>query len=93
MSVSHSSLGPLATKLRLTRSSSVATLTRFLVPFLGPGRPCSPSWRMIFHTSFLLTMIPCSISRRVVSFSWPRTDIPLKLDSRSGPGSERITSL
>ena len=41
----------------------MAMFLRFFTPFLGPGRPWRPSWRMIFQTSFLLTMRPCSISR------------------------------
>jgi len=75
MSLNQSSLGLLATKERWTRSWAVATFLRFFTPFFGPGKPWRPSsrfgpgkpWRpssrMIFHTSFLLTMSPCSISK------------------------------
>ena len=63
MSVSHSSLGALARNLRSTRSSSVAALAGFHERFLGPGKPLMPSSRMMDKISFLLTMIPCSISK------------------------------
>ena len=63
MSLNQSSLGLLATKERWTRSWAVATFLRFFTPFFGPGKPWRPSSRMIFHTSFLLTMSPCSISK------------------------------
>jgi len=39
MSVSQSAFGRSTVKLRLTRSSSVAWLTRFFLRFFGPGNP------------------------------------------------------
>jgi hypothetical protein len=60
MSVSHRALGRSTVKLRLTRSSSVAWLTKFFLRFLGPGNPLISSSRMMDRISFLLTIMFCS---------------------------------
>ena len=44
-------VGAEAANRRSTRSSHVGAFLRFFTPFLGPGRPLRPSWRMIFHTA------------------------------------------
>src|ERR1019366_3475229 len=54
MSVTHSWFGTSPVKLRCTRSSKVAALTRFFRR-LRVGIPASFSWAMILSTSFLET--------------------------------------
>ena len=64
-------LGAVALNRRCTRSSQVGAFFKFLMPLRGPGRPLRPSWRMIFHTSFLFTIRPCSISSAARTRSIP----------------------
>jgi hypothetical protein len=60
MSVSHKALGCTAVKLRFTRSSLVATFTRFRLPLRRLGRPEIPWSVMMRRMSFVFTISPRS---------------------------------
>jgi hypothetical protein len=63
MSLSHSEFGELAVKLRCTRSSWVATLTKLRRPFFCCGSPLRPCSFIMRRTNLLLTMSPRSCQR------------------------------
>jgi hypothetical protein len=86
----HSTLGRSTVKLRWTRSSSVATLTRLCTLRLGPGSPWTPSSFMIDQTSFLLTTMSCprrraAVTRSIRSAAGALMDLGHKVHEQQAP--------